>query len=102
MWVVEEVSVGVSVVFNFIRLLFAIQIWEVTVGAGGEAFCTAITILSDLLVQWVVAHHSYSSHGADWPKEEAQKPLNEVQSHMLWHVFLLVTVIQITYSGGLI
>ena len=87
----EEVRVGVAVVFDLRRAGLAIAEREVADRAGGEAFDAALAIVSNLLIQRVIAHHGNHGHGADRPKQETQQSLNEVDPHMLRHVFFFVT-----------
>ena len=94
MWVKEKVVVYVSIVLDFNLALLAIKVGEVAIRARRETFRPSIAILRDLLIERIVAHHCYCSHGADWPEEESEEPLDKVQAHVLWHVILFVTVIK--------
>ena len=93
-WVKEEVRIRVTVVIDLRLHLFAIQIGEVGIGAGGEALDSAVTKLSYLLVERIVSHDCDGSHGADWPKEESEEALHKVQTHVLRHMLFLESSIK--------
>jgi len=67
-WIEEEVCVGVAVVFDLRIVRVAVAEREIAVCARGEALDTALAIVSDLLIEWVLPHDSGGSHCANWPE----------------------------------